>query len=1032
LAPRDLEKVFGQESVDEDMLPLRGGEEGTMRGTIVDEDMLPVVGAEKRKAEEREREREIQAHEKRREDEEKGWEDEEKRREDEEKGREAKEAEYVLKQEAMKEQFGGSFFKEVDPTKTHRRRHRHHQGRDSPRCSQDSSKIGSTSTGTGFRSSRIAESRAFGQYRESRWRDETEQMPASVNQPAPAAAQPEPALPSAKSRIKVHARVRPAAEASAAASTAASAPPARITVDHYAMSPVEHQMSASELFAALKAQGQAEQGPSAPFYSKWVPSSFKKASAGNNNKPTLEASYEEQTAKQDPPPFFFTAVTEAFYPEDSQCDDTIKKLAKKVAEAETAHNEQAARQKVKPIPKTKKEQRKAPAVAFFDALNKQFYSPTAPPADLESKEPFNGTGLAVDELADTEPKAFRSISAFMGEAGEEAGLQRVNQAMHQHQSQASPASSDGYNVDRLMSPISPGWSDIYRRAEEDKAAAVLQAAVRNALEKKAKAEMREVRRAMAAPPSVGVFVDPFADVAMQRPKHSSRYNSGSYVDWDSPVAEEMEEEEEKEAEKTDVVVVEQQQQQQREEEEEDKDEDDDDAEEEEEEKLKDNKDTEGVQEGRDEGWRVTQKGDNYLITYGIFFDSYRSSWAAAVFAPLEVFRMFVVGCATGMLVYKASTNAADVVSAASTAAEEAKGVLLEDVQGGIIFAVHAIQLLFEMVFRPETNRMESAINLVAMVAEFVPLVAAVVPVRGCGSLSVSTQLLILASALLGVVTRLLVLVTRLLRTMPLVFEIDCSMCTRAIGQTKGSGEKQTKGSGEKLDDQVTGLGAGWVEVEHADGNYYWHKASGVETYIHPNDEEPLNEAGLLNDEEPVGVPLSQVEGNQKPVGLCDLDLQLTTHDPPDQWQEHHDPHTGRPYYHNEQSGETVWVRPAGDRQQSAIAKNMSTVDMLHGPNVPRELEQMLGEGDTISLVELQKGAAVSAPAVVPSLNLLVDREQQTWERKMVPPALTMPARAFVPLQVPAPQALVAHNAPWVQRIDLPMPAPHVAAPEVPT
>jgi hypothetical protein len=58
-----------------------------------------------------------------------------------------------------------------------------------------------------------------------------------------------------------------------------------------------------------------------------------------------------------------------------------------------------------------------------------------------------------------------------------------------------------------------------------------------------------------------------------------------------------------------------------------------------------------------EGWIDTNPGDGYVDKYGLLFDSYDSPMHAALFAPLDVFRMLIIGWCSAVLVTKSQASA---------------------------------------------------------------------------------------------------------------------------------------------------------------------------------------------------------------------------------------------------------------------------------------------------------------------------------------------------------------------------------------
>ena len=103
------------------------------------------------------------------------------------------------------------------------------------------------------------------------------------------------------------------------------------------------------------------------------------------------------------------------------------------------------------------------------------------------------------------------------------------------------------------------------------------------------------------------------------------------------------------------------------------------------------------------------------------------------------------------------------------------------VQGETIFAVHLVQLVLKMVIRPEPALLDTLFNTLGMVCDLLPLVIAVMPMDGCGVLSLETQMLMLATALINTLQRILVLLFDIL---PQVLGVICLVATVLWKTTK--------------------------------------------------------------------------------------------------------------------------------------------------------------------------------------------------------------------------------------------------------
>jgi hypothetical protein len=143
--------------------------------------------------------------------------------------------------------------------------------------------------------------------------------------------------------------------------------------------------------------------------------------------------------------------------------------------------------------------------------------------------------------------------------------------------------------------------------------------------------------------------------------------------------------------------------------------------------LEDNEDGEEEEE-EEVGWKDAVEGDGYVDTYGSLFDSYRSARVAAVFAPLEVVRMLLMGWCSAVLVSEQqSTEQADT-----------------------ILSIHLLQFLLALFIWPSTSCFSTAVDLFGMLTDLVPLAIVAIPAPSCAeAMPLSTQLLMLAAAMLN-------------------------------------------------------------------------------------------------------------------------------------------------------------------------------------------------------------------------------------------------------------------------------------------
>jgi hypothetical protein len=147
------------------------------------------------------------------------------------------------------------------------------------------------------------------------------------------------------------------------------------------------------------------------------------------------------------------------------------------------------------------------------------------------------------------------------------------------------------------------------------------------------------------------------------------------------------------------------------------------------------------QEEVEDGWHDTVDGDGYTDTYCSLFKDFDSPAHAAIFAPLEVLRMFVTGWCIGVMVSDSQAQT----------------------QGASILVIHALQFVLELCLRPERALFATLLNSFTMLTDLLPLVITVMPTpEGCGPMPLGTQMVMLAAALLNTMMRIMHLLMHLL------------------------------------------------------------------------------------------------------------------------------------------------------------------------------------------------------------------------------------------------------------------------------
>jgi hypothetical protein len=159
------------------------------------------------------------------------------------------------------------------------------------------------------------------------------------------------------------------------------------------------------------------------------------------------------------------------------------------------------------------------------------------------------------------------------------------------------------------------------------------------------------------------------------------------------------------------------------------------------------------EEEQEEGWiDAFDDDDDYVDIYGTLFDFAKSRRTAAIFGPLEVLRMLIVGVCTSLLVhdYQAMT------------------------QANTILGIHALQFALELIIPPEPEAWDRLLDTFAMLTDLVPLIISILPAElfredGCGgAMPIGVQMLVMGAALLATGQRIIVLFTDLL---PQVFDL---------------------------------------------------------------------------------------------------------------------------------------------------------------------------------------------------------------------------------------------------------------------
>jgi hypothetical protein len=199
------------------------------------------------------------------------------------------------------------------------------------------------------------------------------------------------------------------------------------------------------------------------------------------------------------------------------------------------------------------------------------------------------------------------------------------------------------------------------------------------------------------------------------------------------------------------------------------------------------------EEEEEEGWIDVFEDDDYVGIYGSLFDFCKSPRTAAIFGPLEVLRMLIVGVC---IAHKNATF-----------------------QANAIMGIHALQFALQIIIPPEPGAWDRFMDTLAMATDLIPLIISVLPVElfsadGCGgALPVGAQMLVMGAALLATGQRILVLffdlipqLFELLQTCAsIVYKLFC-ICALIVFNAKKPPQRKT----EKTEPSF-GVGGGAVD-----------------------------------------------------------------------------------------------------------------------------------------------------------------------------------------------------------------------------
>jgi hypothetical protein len=154
------------------------------------------------------------------------------------------------------------------------------------------------------------------------------------------------------------------------------------------------------------------------------------------------------------------------------------------------------------------------------------------------------------------------------------------------------------------------------------------------------------------------------------------------------------------------------------------------------------------EEEPEDGWEDAVEGSGYVARNGTLFEDYRGTRCAAIFAPLDIFRMLVIGWCTAVLI------------------KDTEAVW----QGGSILAIHVLQFVLEIALMPEPSFFDTALNAACMLGDLIPLVIVFMPASECGTMPLSTQMMMLGAALFNTLLRI---VNTMATILPLVCGVGC-------------------------------------------------------------------------------------------------------------------------------------------------------------------------------------------------------------------------------------------------------------------
>jgi hypothetical protein len=163
------------------------------------------------------------------------------------------------------------------------------------------------------------------------------------------------------------------------------------------------------------------------------------------------------------------------------------------------------------------------------------------------------------------------------------------------------------------------------------------------------------------------------------------------------------------------------------------------------------------------GWEDAVGGDGYVARYGVLFWAYRSPCTAAIFAPLDVLRMLIIGWSSVVLIDSSESFT----------------------QAGVILFFHALQFGLGVYMWPT----ESLLSVLAMATDLVPLLVVVLPTGDCGPMGMSTQLLILVIALLNTAAQIVA------SLLPVVCAALTCILKLTGGGTSSTSRRTTKSAG---------------------------------------------------------------------------------------------------------------------------------------------------------------------------------------------------------------------------------------------